>query len=234
MSVITAQFHACPPTPWSGRYGRVVGDSSVFHLRHIDGRLWPVLYWETDVGTVTCRAIDGAATVEVVDAVAQAKLRAGGNGGGSFLIDEYGKILVPASDGSGQRFVAGRLSGMLLFENPLFPEEPIDLGDNKVLKNGDPWTLPYVGISYNLHSGGSIYFYQRGESADRSIYPPRQDGGLIRAIRNVRPYGPVRILVNPAGLVLTKMWSGISGQSEDCWQPVYVGSIDPSLWFEEE
>ena len=234
MSVITAQFHACPPTPWSGRYGRVVGDSTVFHLRHTDGRLWPVLYWETDAGTVTCHAIDCAATVELVDAVAQAKRHAGGNGGGSFLIDEYGKVLVPASNGSGQRFLAGRLSGMLLFENPFLPEEPIDLGENKVLRDGDPWTLPYVGMPYNLHRGGSIYFYQHGESGGRSIYPPRQDGELIRAIRNVRPYGPVRILVNPAGLVLTKVRSGIPGQSEDCWQPVYVGSIDPSLWFEEE
>ena len=47
MNVFTTQFHACEPMPWKGRYGRVMGDRAVFHLRRIDGRLWPVLLWET-------------------------------------------------------------------------------------------------------------------------------------------------------------------------------------------
>ena len=234
MNVVTTQFRACRPVPWSGRYGRVMGDGSVFHLRHINGRLWPVVDWETDVGVATCRAIDCAATVELVDAVARAKRHVGGEGGGSFLINEYGKVLVPASDGGGRRFLAGRLSGKLLFENPFLPDEPIDLGDDKILENGDPWKLPYIGIPYHLHRGGRIYFYQQDESGGRSIYPPQQDFELIRAVRNVRPYGPVRILINPAGLVLTKVSSGIRLQSENYWQPVFVGSINPNLWFEEE
>jgi hypothetical protein len=86
MNVVTTQFHACLPMPWTGRYGRVMGDSTVFHLRYSNGRLWPVLIWHTDDGIATCRAIDCAATVELVDAVAQAKRHAGGEGGGSFLI----------------------------------------------------------------------------------------------------------------------------------------------------
>ena len=234
MNLDTTQFHACHPTPWNGRYGRVMGDGAVFHLRHSNGRLWPVLLWEADNALATCRAINCAATVELVDAVARAKRHAGGEGGGSFLINEYGKVLVPASDGAGQRFLAGRLNGPLLFENPFSPEEPIDLADNELLENGDPWKLPYIGIPYHLHRTGNIYFYQYGESGGRSIYPPRQDHKLIRAIRNIRPSGPVCILVNPAGLVLTKVPSGICPQSEDSWQPVFVGSINRNLWFEEE
>ena len=233
MNVVTTQFHASRPIPWNGRYGRVIGDSTVFHLRYSNGRLWPVLIWHTDDGIATCRAIECAAAVELVDAVVQAKRHAGGEGGGSFLINEYGKVLVPASDGGGQRFLAGRLNGTLLFENPFLPEEPIDLGDDDLLENGDPWNLPYIGIPYHLHRAGYIYFYRQDESGGRIIYPPQQDQELIRAIRNVRPYGPVRILVNPAGLVLTKVPSRIHQQSED-WQPVFVGSINPNLWFEEE
>lgn len=234
MNVVTTQFRACRPVPWDGRYGRVVGDSSVFHLRHIGGHLWPVVVWQTDDGVATCRAFACAATVGLVNAVARAKRQAGGEGGGSFLINEYGKVLVPASEGGGQRFLAGRLNGTLLFENPFLPDVPIDLGNNELLENGDPWKLPYIGIPYHLHRAGHIYFYKQDESGGRSIYPPQQDYELIRAIRNVRPYGPVRILVNPAGLVLTKVPSGIHPQSEDCWQPVFVGSINPNLWFEEE
>ena len=64
---------ASRPMPWKGRYGRVMGDRAVFHLRHTDGRLWPVIDWETAAGVATCRAIDCPAIVELVAAVARAK-----------------------------------------------------------------------------------------------------------------------------------------------------------------
>jgi hypothetical protein len=234
MNVTTTAFQACEPILWTGRYGRVMGDSAVFHLRYTNGRLWPVLIWETDSGIVTCRAMDSVATRELVAAVARAKRHAGGDGGGSFLINEYGKILVPASDGDGRRFLAGRINVPLLFDNPLVPEMPIDLGAEGNWENGDSWNLPYVGIPYHLHRNGRIYFYQYDEQGGRSIHPPKQDLALIRAIRNLRPHGPVRILVTPGGLVLTKLPSGASPLPEESWQPVFVGRVNFNLWFEEE
>lgn len=234
MNVTTNAFQACHPILWTGRYGRVMGDSAVFHLRYMNGRLWPVLIWETDLGIVTCRAMDSFATGELVAAVALAKRHSGGDGGGSFLINEYGKVLVPASDGDGRRFLAGRINVPLQFENPLVPEAPIDLGDDGNLGNGDTWNWPYIGIPYHLHRNGRIYFYQYDEQGGRSIYPPRQDRELIRAIRNLRPYGPVRILVTPGGLVLTKSPSGTRALPEECWRPVFVGRVNFNLWFEEE
>ena len=234
MSGVTARFHTCQPMPWHGRYGRVMGDSGVFHLRYTGGHLWPVLIWETDAGAATCRAIDCAAAVGLVDSVARIKRCFGGGGGGSFVINEYGKVLVPASDGGGHRFLAGRLDGRLLFENPLRAAEPIDLGNHEMFGNGDPWRLPYIGIPYHLHRRSRIYFYQQDESGGRSIYPPQQDFELICAIRKLRPYGPVRILVTPSGLVLTKLPPNSRTLSEDRWEPVFVGAINPEIWFEEE
>ena len=234
MPVLTTQFHACQPMPWHGRYGRVMGDSGVFHLRYTDGRLWPVVVWETGEGVATCRAIECAPAVGLVEAVARVKRLCGGDGGGSFLINEYGKVLVPASDGGGQRFLAGRLDGQLLFQNPLNSAEPIDLGNGDRFKSGDPWTLPYVGIPYHLHRTGRIYFYQQDESGGRSIYPPQQDFDLIRAIRRLRPYGAARILVTPGGLVLTKLPPDSRTLLDDHWDPVFVGTINPDVWFEEE
>lgn len=234
MNIATTQFQACQPMPWNGRYARVMGDGAVFHLRYTNGHLWPVLVWETDAGVATCRAIDCAAVVGLVDAVARAKRHLGGEGGGSFLINEYGKVLVPASDGGGQRFLAGRVNGRLLFENPFLREEPIDLSDDESLENGDPWKLPYIGIPCHLHRAGRIYFYQQDEAGGRSIYPSEQNFELIRAVRNLRPTGPVRIVVTPGGLVLTKMPPDNRRLSEDRWQPVFVGAINPNVWFEEE
>lgn len=234
MNAIRTQFQACEPMPWNGRYGRIVGNTSVFHLRYVNGRLWPVLLWETDNGIASCGAIDCPATNELVNAVAKAKRRAGGGGGGAFVVDEYGKVLVPASDGNGQRFFVGRLSGRLAFENPFDPQEPIDLANCENLKTGDPWTFPYIGVPYHLHRSGRIYFYQQDAQGGRSVYPAQQDFELIRAIRNVRPHGPVRIVVTPGGLVLTKVPSNHESQSENRWQPVFIGAVNPSLWFEEE
>src|SRR6185295_131632 len=100
----------------------------------------------------------------------------------------------------------------------------INLAANDNLRNGDKWTLPYVGVPYNLHRNGSVYFYKEDEDGGRSVHPPRQDPALVRAIRNIRPCGPVRFIVNPAGLVLTRRPVGISA-AEESWQPVFVGSF---------
>jgi hypothetical protein len=89
-------------------------------------------------------------------------------------------------------------------------------------------------MPYNLHVGGHLYFYQIDSSGGRSVYPVRQDGELIQAIRRIRPSGPVRILVNPAGAVLTKMQRNPGCLDEDSWRPVFVGSINPTSWFAKE
>jgi hypothetical protein len=234
MRTVTTEFRACRPVLWTGRYGRVEGNSGVFHLRYCDGDLWPVVDWNTVDGLATCRAVASNGVPELAAAVATAKRLAAGEGGGGFVINEFGQVLVPSSDGSGVRFLAGRFEGRLLFENPFDPQAPIDLADDEDLENGDPWKLPYIGIPYNLDRRGTIYFYRQDDSGGRATYPPTQDHALIRAIRNVRPHGPVRIVVNPAGLVLTKVPVETRWQSEECWQALFVGSINRNLWFEEE
>src|SRR5262245_52662228 len=118
MTVATAQFHPCCPRPWTGRYARIMGNGSVFHLQNAAGRLWPVILWQTTDGIATCRAVTCDAANDLADAVAGVKRHADGQGGGSFLINEHGQVLVPSSNGDGRRFLAGRLDGTLLFENP--------------------------------------------------------------------------------------------------------------------
>src|SRR5271167_4470716 len=105
----TPRFTSCRPTVWKGRYARVPGDRSVFHLQWVNGRWWPVVLWHTEEGRATCHAIDCHATRALADSVAQAKREAGGNGAGAFVINEYRQVLVPASDGRGQRYLVGRL-----------------------------------------------------------------------------------------------------------------------------
>jgi hypothetical protein len=50
MNVVRTQFYACRPMAWNGRYGRMMGDKAVFHLRHVDGRLWPYSFGQPPLG----------------------------------------------------------------------------------------------------------------------------------------------------------------------------------------
>lgn len=234
MIAIADRFRACEPVQWTGRYARVMGDSGVVHLRYSQGRLWPVLVWETNAGVATCPAVRCETAAASADAVAKAKRYLGGEGGGAFVIDEFRRVLVPASDGGGHRMLVGRVTGPLLFENAFCPREHFDLTGAEPLATGTEWQCPYVGVPYNLHRGSKIYFYQQDKQGGRCIYPPSQDLELIRRIRNLRPYGPVRILVTPGGLVLTKVPPSTRTVVEDHWKPVFVAAINPSLWFREE
>jgi len=234
MTTQTATFTSCKPSPWHGRYARIPGDNSVFHLKYMDGRMWPVIHWETEEGTATCAARECVAAVQLAAAVEAAKRKAGGSGGGSFVINEYGQVLVPASDGQGQRCLAGELTGRLLFENPFDEDDPIDLADISHLHPGDPWKLPYVGFPFNLNKRSSIYFYNITEDGGESLYPRQQDASLVRSLRSLRRTGAIRFIVNPYGIVLTKCPLKDEWSPEEQWQPFYVGTINANMWFRKE
>ncbi len=234
MSIQTSVFQSIKATEWRGRYARIPGDNTVFHLKSINGRMWPTILWDTDDGTGTCAACECSAAAELAQAVEAAKRKLGGTGGGSFVINEFGQVLVPASDGSYRRFLAGELKGRLLFENPFDEDDPIDLGDTVHLQPGDPWKLPYVGFRYNLSGRSKIYYYHEDEEGGQSHYPQQQDSSLVRSFRELRRTGAVRFIVNPFGLVLTKCPLRDDGTAEEQWQPFYVGKIKFNLWFEKE
>lgn len=232
MSVGTMPFRRLPPTPWNGRYARIPGETSVFHLEFVRGRLWPVIKWQLDVDRGRCVAMRTSAAAEMTEAVIEAKRFCGSSGGGAFQINEFGQVLVPASDLDDRRILAGELLGPLRFENPFAPHQPIDLEGDAYLQSGDPWKLPYVGMPFVFYEG-SIYFKHSEGGIRRRQYPPRQDDELIRALRRLRPSG-CRILVTHRGAVLTKVAAGNRRGADDSYQPIYVGSIDLNRWFHKE
>ncbi len=79
-------------------------------------------------------------------------------------------------------------------------------------------------MKFNLSQDDEIYFKQDTEDGGTKLYPPRQDKKLASSIRQVRPsWQTVRFIVNLHGAVLTKV--------EPDWEPVFVGFINPELWF---
>jgi hypothetical protein len=234
MQTQTCAFQAFQIMQWPGRYARVEGDRSVFHLRSVKGQFWPVVEWKTDDGIGTCVAVDCPATRELARAVYAAKIHAGGTGGGSFVINEFGLVLVPSSRGARRRYLAGQITGRLLFENPFEFDDVIDLGDCSGLRCGDLWKAPYVGMPYHLSKRSQIYFWHEHAEGEASIYPPTQDHNLIRSLRSLRRHGSVRFLVNPYGVVLTKCPVEDQWSPEETWEPCYVGRINYNAWFNKE
>ena len=106
-----------------------------------------------------------------------------------------------------------------------------DLCDDRGCRAGDPWLLPYVGSPYNLSSQDEIYYWYYESGC--KVLPPEQDEALIGALRSLRPYGAVRFVVTPGGLVLTKVnrWEGVGNST---WEPRYVGRLDFQKWFPKE
>lgn len=228
------RFIHCQPKKWLGRYGRIPGNRSVFHLRHVEGRLWPVIEWHKDGDVGTCVAVDTPETHKLVKAVAEAKRFLGGGDAGTFLVNEFGQVLVPSSEGDGRRALAGTVEGNLLFVDPFVDGKFVDLSDDSKHKCGDQWGLPYVGCQYNLSFRSEIYYFRISSDGGKTEKPPVQDKKLIESLRRIRRTGAVRFIVNHCGLVLTRRPEPEVWNSEEEWHPVYVGRINPKVWFKKE
>lgn len=215
------------PRVWTGRYSRVPGETTAFHVRLVGGQWWPVVDWALGDEVGECAMVDQGDVIALAAAVNAGKAELGAAQGGSFLIDEYGHVLVPAHDADRSTVVlVAHCSGPLRFHNAFAPGTTFDLYDDRGLKCGDEWNRPYLGLRHNLSARGQLYFWHEDDIGGQAVYPPAQDDVLITALRHLRPYGAVRFLVGPGGVVLTKL--------PPFWRPHYVGRVDLETWFMNE
>ncbi len=226
------RFTPCAIQSWGGRYARIPGDTTVFHLRGAQGTPRISLDWDRRDRVIELVAATQQALEPLMSAIAAGKRFMDGHSTsqrGQFVVNEFGQVLVPSSAGDGRRAVVGTIEGAMPFANPE-DGSLVDMAVARGLRCGDAWPYPYVGTPYNLHSGSFIYFW-RGEKEE----PPVQDETLIARLRQVRPWGAARFIVNPWGLVATKRPpAGGWTRDEQQWEPVFVGEIDLSRWFEAQ
>ena len=220
------------PRAWRGRYLSVVGNpATAFHIRVRGGEWWPCVDWQRAGELGTCWAIGGAEIRTLTKAVNDGKRALGSSEGGSFLINEWGQVLVPSSNYSAGVVLVAEVAGTPFFDDPWRPGVPVSLSDDRGLQPGDAWERPYVGCQYNLSKRHAIYCKRRDEEEGSIEWGP---GGhaLVHTLRSIRDRGPVRFVVNPHGIVLTKQPTG--PWNEESWQPVYVGRISTNGWFPKE
>jgi len=185
--------------------------------------------WKINRETATCIAKSSPGVNKLTRAIVDAKYHLGGNGGGAFIINEFGHILVPSTIYSQKRIHIGRIEGRILFINPL-NDSIIDLSDDKDLEIGSEWDKPYVGCQFRLSRYDEIYLIHEYKGGRKKICPEIQDDDLIADLRSVRSYGAMTFIVNPYGIVITKSYNKFNRE----WKPAYAGRINKKKWFKEE
>lgn len=219
------QFEPVEPRLWKGRYKRPKGEESAYHVG-VDNRI--EVRWRNGAEDLTCPVEATPAARQLAQAVNATKRRRCGLAGGAFVINEFGQVICPIQK-TFDRFLVGQASGALRFEDAFEEGVYRSIGDDTGLVCGDDWPLPYIGMQYQLAAGGWIYFWRDGDERSGSEKPPCQDEALIERLRGIRSYGAVRFIVNHHGIVLTK--TQVSGS---IWKAIYVGRINPQLWFQRE
>jgi len=133
---------ARPPKEWKGRYGRIPGDLSVFHIRWdwTRSRFWPTAERKYGQWTECYWFEDHAAIQQLTESVNEIKLRINGQPGGSFTLNEWGQVLVPAGWDERQIYYVGQLEGTWHLRAP--GGQLVCLTGSAGLRCGDPWDLP--------------------------------------------------------------------------------------------
>jgi hypothetical protein len=217
------------PSLWTGRLGLPAAGEGVFCLRHSTRGFWPHLLW----GTSHIQALSSVPVYGLVDAILEARAFARGQanlpaehpgdlGSASFLLNEFGQVLVPASADSHVAALAGECDGSLDFARiQEGAVQVLDLSREGELEPGDLWPHPALGLPYHLSRRTHVYFQDYDGKQEE---PAEQDWELIDGLRKLCPSGPMRFLVNPWGIVQWK-------RGED-W--IYAGKIRKETWFEKE
>lgn len=226
------RFKGQPPEEWCGRYSRIPGPKSVFRLKSVHKHygFWPIIEHTAGEETGLCLACETNNLQPFIESINSVKKTYTGKRGGAFQINEYGQVLVPIYDSyynMQKVFLVGEVTGTLLFKSPI-TNEIIDLSNDEGLKLGSIWDKPYIGIPYNLSQRNKIYHKNR----NGIVRPLFEDKELIKKIRMLRRWGPVRFIVNPHGIVLMKNTSSeYDPDIDENWIPYYVGRINYDQWF---
>ena len=231
--MISSRFIPIQPRIWEGKYSRVPGDHTTLSVTRVDGRWRPNAMRSIGDETAQCNMADSSSGASLAQAVINGKRFLGGKRGGSFLINEFGQVLVPAQVSvSADVAIVGSLRGSLMLHDPFTSNRLFDFSDTSNLQQGSVWDRPYFGIRYNLSKHSKIYFWQQSQTRSWKNEPPVQDGALIDSIRRLRPRGAVRFLVTYDGIVLTKV--PVGDPRDDDWEPRYVTRINKRSWYPKE
>ena len=217
------QFLPKDPVIWRGHYERIPGDTTTFHC-DINGKVF-VRWDDLETGDqLTSKGLEFGDVGELGEAVNEIKFQFNGKGGGSFLINEFGNVIVPTSDGH-VRYHVGDVEGHIYFKDP-DSNRFFTLDSTSEHQRGDLWERPYVGNMYHQSPDGRIFRNLEYDDVIEKQYL-NGDPNIAEDLVAVRGTNGYRFIVICHGVVLTK----VEGRND--WEPRYVGKIDFQEWFED-
>ena len=170
---------------------------------------------------------------ELVNMVNKVKLDISGKPYGSFYINEYKQVLVPAV-GSEDYFLAGEYKEPLRFEfeGKIISGEPVDL-EGHPLSPGDIWVGPHPGIPYTLCAGGDDIKYATmpRPNVEKTVKLSKSIGvenakSVASKLQEFKGFAGGRFYVNDFCSIFTPIQEGHE------LNYVYVGQLDLNLWFQ--
>lgn len=213
-STAATSFVAASPTPYGGNAWLAPGRLRRYHVG-LDRTIHATIVRGGGERTVRADPIPG-----LVEAINLGKRAGGQSDGGSFVINEYGHVLVPTSGGV---FCVGRLHGVPAFRHG----EQLLTASPDGLQPGEVWNGLLAGLRYRLKAGGSDVEYERPDGRLvrlSGVLGPAAARNAVAGFARIKAGGG-RLYVNEAGAVTAPM------QKRGAWVDVYLGAIDPARWF---
>ena len=148
-----------PPIVFEGNWPASVSKDAKYSVRS-EGRKYVIgiVYITKDAEKWYPTSDQHEALVEMVNRI---KKEVNATPGGTFYLNEYRQVIVPAGDPS-TYFYAGDYEKDLIFdfEGKKLCGLPVDLKGNE-LKPGDTWVGPHAGIPYTLKAGAKDIYYTK-------------------------------------------------------------------------
>jgi hypothetical protein len=167
---------------------------------------------------------------ELIKMVNNVKTFLGQPPNGSFYINEYKQVIVPAV-GTENYHLAGTYEKPLKFEfeGKIISGEPVDLDGNPI-NPGDDWFGPHVGIPYVLCAGGNDIKYTTRPRPNvekdiklSNVIDKESAKSIAEKIRSCMGYEGGRFYVNEFCSIFTPI------QDDDKLKYVYIGKLDSQL-----
>lgn len=209
-----------------------VAKDAKYVVRHHHGRLEVALLYRTSHGEEW--TVSTADHPDLVRMVNEIKLETTGKPGGTFYINEYRQVIVPAADRSDSYYYAGEYLQDLAFgfEGKVVSSRAADL-DGRPLKPGDEWLGAHPGIPYVLKAGGNDIAFKRPlrpnvtrEELLSRHTSPKEASELARRIQAVKGFQGGRFYINERRHLFCPLYAG----GEVSY--LYIGDLEPwDPWF---
>lgn len=218
-------------TIFQGNCPKNVNKTAKYSIRLMNNKPTVTIVYDTKEGERWYPSTDEHPLL--VKMVNDAKNEISGRPNGVFYINEYNQVIVPANDGLNYYLIGEYYEEIeFKFEGKIISGKPVDF-DNNLLKPGDEWVGPHVGIPYILSANNKDIYYvkQLKPSIEKKVrlsqfVDKKRIEEVISMIKKIKGEFGGRFYVNEYKTLFTPVQENDSG-----FIYKYIGQLDLNNWF---